>query len=209
MRRPVAGVWNVPLEGVAPALATTSICFFLGGLAGVVLAANVGGSGTDSLSAYIRAFLAAAKAGTTTAPTIIPLVWEVFRWPLFTIIFGFTALGLIGIPVLFTVRGFLLSFSISSFIHMLGGTGGLLALLVFGVSGLVAVPSLFILGVQGLAASRSLAGGVLGESRRNSPFGKAYFLRCGMCAGAFCVCVLLEYLVVPAFVAGLASILPA
>lgn len=209
MRRPVAGVWDVPLEGVAPALAATSICFFLGGLAGFLLAANVGGGGTDSLSAYIRGFLDAAGAGATSAPSLLLLIWEVFRWPLFTVVLGFTALGLVGIPVLFAVRGFLLSFAISSFVHLLGGVGCLLALLVFGVSGLVSVPALFVLGVQGLAAARSLAGKVLGEGRRSSPFGKAYFLRCGLCAGAFCVCILLEYLAVPALVAGMAGLLPA
>ena len=33
MRRTVAGIWDVPLEGVTPALAVTAVCFFLGGVA--------------------------------------------------------------------------------------------------------------------------------------------------------------------------------
>jgi len=69
--------------------------------------------------------------------------------------------------------------------------------------------SLFVLGAQGLAASARLARRTMGESRRDSPFGRAYFLRCGMCAGAFCVCILLEYLAVPTLVAWAAGILVA
>ena len=209
MRRTVAGIWDVPLEGVTPALAVTAVCFFLGGVAGCVLAANVGGGGNDSLTAYVQGFLDAARAGETSSPALLPLLWEVLRWPLFTVVLGFTALGLIGIPILFSVRGFLLSFAISSFVRSFSGAGARLAFLVFGVSGLAAVPALFVLGVQGLVAARSLAGRVLGEGRRSSPFGRAYFLRCGVCAGAFCVCILLEYLAVPALVAGMAGLLPA
>lgn len=206
MRRTVAGLWDVPPEGVAPALAVVSGCFFLGALAGCVLCANVSGGGDESLSAYLQGFLAAAGAGETSSAALLPVLWEVLRWPLLTVLLGFTALGLLGIPVLFTVRGFLLSFAVSSFVRMFGGAGGLLAFFVFGVSGLASVPALFVLGVQGVHASRALAGRALGEGRRSSPFGRAYFLRCGVCAGAFCVCVLLEYLAVPALVVAAAGL---
>lgn len=208
MRRPIAGIWDVPAEGITSALAATAICFFLGGVAGCIMAANVQGSGSDSLSAYIRGFLSVTSANNMASPAFFPLVWDVLRWPLLSVVLGFTALGVIGIPILFTVRGFLLSFAISSFVRMFGGIGGLLAGAIFGTSGVIAIPALFVVGVQALAASRRLAGRALGEGRRNSPFGKAYFLRCSLCAGVLCVCILLEYLAVPALVSGLAGILP-
>lgn len=209
MRRTVAGVWDVPLEGTTPALAVTAICFFLGGVAGCVLAASVAGGGIESLSAYVRGFLSASGAGETGGPALLPLIWEVFRWPLFAVVLGFTAVGVIGIPVLFSVRGFFLSFAVSAFVRMFGGTGGLLASLIFGITGAVEIPALFVLGVQGLAASGRLAGHTALDGRRGSPFGKTYFLRCGMCAGAFCVCILLECLAVPALVSWAAKFLPA
>lgn len=207
MRRPVAGVWDVPSGGVLPALAVAAAFFFLGGLAGCLLASQVGGGGSDSLTLYLKGFLSAAQAGGVSGPALLPLVWETARWPVLALLLGFTALGILGLPLLFGVRGFLLAFSIASFVRMFGGAGGLLAFLVFGVSGVLAVPAFFVLGVQGLVAARSLAGRFLGEGRRNSPYGRAYFLRCGVCAGVLCVCVLLEYLAVPALVAGAAGAL--
>lgn len=208
MHKPVAGVWDVPAGGTTQALIITAACFFLGGIAGCILASKVDGAAADSLNTYISAFLAAAGTGGVEAPALLPLLWEVARWPLITMLLGFTALGLLGIPILFAVRGFLFSFAIASFVRMFGAMGGLLAFLIFGLSGVVAVPALFILGVQGLNASRCLAGKALGEGKSRSPYGKRYFLRCGMCAAAFTVCVVLEYLVVPSMVTALSGILP-
>lgn len=209
MRRAVAGIWDVPIQGTTPALAVTAICFFLGGVAGCVLCANVGGGGGESLTAYMEGLLAVAKSGGVTPPFLLPLLWEVLRWPLLTIVLGFTALGVIGIPILFSVRGFLLSFAIASLTRMLGGVGSMMAVVIFGVSGLISIPALFALGVQGFASARSLAGRALGEGGRSSPVGRAYFLRCGVCAAAFCVCVLLEYLAVPGLLSGMAGLLGA
>ena len=209
MRRAVAGVWDVPAEGGGPALTAIGICFFLGSAAGCLLAAAAKGSGGESLTAYIQGFLSAAGEGSVQPPALLPLIWELLRWPIFTIALSFTALGILGIPILFSVRGFLLSFAVSSFVRMFGSEGCFAAALIFGVSGAVSIPALFVLGAQGLAASARLARRTMGESRRDSPFGRAYFLRCGMCAGAFCVCILLEYLAVPTLVAWAAGILVA
>ena len=94
-------------------------------------------------------------------------------------------------------------------LRLFGSTGCLLAFLVFGITGAVAIPALFVLGVQSLLAARVLASRFLGEGKRPSPYGKAYFLRCGGCAAALCVCVLLEQLVVPALISGMAGLLAA
>jgi len=201
MRRPVAGVWDVPAGRNTPALIVTAAAFFLGGVVGFILTSKIEGAAADSLSAYMQAFLAAAQTGAAQPPALLPLLWQVLRWPILTVLLGFTAFGLPGIPVLFAVRGFLFSFSIASFVRVLGGYGMLLAVLVFGISGLIALPALFILGVQGLAASRCLAGRSMGEGKTRSPYGKLYFLRCGLCAAAFLVCVVVEYLAVPSLVA--------
>lgn len=206
MRRPVAGVWDVPSAGIRPALAVIGISFFLGGLGGCILAACVEGSGGESLAAYLKGFLSAAREGTVSAPALLPLVWETVRWPLLAVLLGFTALGVLGLPLLFAMRGFLLSFSIASFVRMFGTAGSLLAFLVFGISGCVAIPTLFVLGLQSLTASRTLAGRFLGEGRRVC-YGRVFFVRCGLCACALAVGVLLEYFAVPALVSGIAGVL--
>lgn len=209
MRRAVAGIWDLPFAGETPALAVLSVSFFLGSVAGCLLAASVDGGGSESLMSYLEGFLTLARSEGVTSPPLLPLIWEVLRWPLFAVVLGFTALGVVGLPVLFSVRGFLLSFAVASFSRMFGGAGGLIAAVVFGVPGLFSIPALFALGVQGFVIARSLAGRALGDSGRSAFPGRACFLRCGVCAGALCVCMLLEYLAVPAMLAGMAEFFPA
>ena len=207
MRRPVAGIWDVPSAGVLPALAVTAACFAAGGLVGCVLACFVDGVGGESLGVYLQVFLEAAAAQGVSAPALASLVWSTLRWPLLAVVLGFTAIGLLGLPVLFAVRGFLLGFSIACFVRAFGGAGCVLALLVFGLTGAIAVPVLFVLGVQSLIAARALASRFLGEGKRPAIYPKRYFVRCGWCAAALCVCCVLDYLVVPALLSGLAGAL--
>ena len=79
----------------------------------------------------------------------------------------------------------------------------------FGVGGAFSVPALFVLGVQSLRAARVLAGRAWGDGKAAPLYGRAYWLRCGGCAAALCVCMLLEGLAVPALASGLAAALAA
>lgn len=168
VRKRIVRIWDVPAGGILPALVVVSAAFALGGVLGCGLAAQVGGGGGDMLHAYVTGYLTAARAGEAAPPHMLSVVWSTIRWPVFAVLMGFTGLGLLGIPVLFSIRGFLLSFAITSFVRMFGGVGGVLAFLTFGVTGLVAIPVLFVLGVQSLAAARLLAGRFFG--RRQAEF---------------------------------------
>lgn len=199
--------WHILADGTTPVLAVVAVSFFLGGLAGCLLASRISGSGADSLGAYMDSFLRAASNGELAIPDAAALIWDTVRWPLLTLLLGFTALGLVGLPLLFAARGFLLAFAIAALVRLFGGAGCLLALTLFGISGAVSVPVLFVLGVQSFQASRVLAGRVWGDGKGRTPYGKTYFLRCGVCAGALCVCVILDGFVVPALLSGLAGLL--
>ena len=205
MRRKGGSTPDRLTEEALPALIVSSAAFLLGGLVGCLLAACVDGMGNDALKAYLEEFLATAGAGMAGPPAILPTVWQVLRWPLAAVALGFTALGILGVPVLFVARGFLLSFSIAAFVRMFGDTGCLLAFLLFGVPGSVAVPVFFVLGVQSQLSARHLALRGQGDGRRGGFYGRACFVRYGLCACALCVCILLEYLAVPALVAGLSA----
>ena len=207
MRKRIVHIWDVPAGGALTALAVVSAAFCLGALAGMLVASQVGGGGQDSLTAYLERYLAAAQSGAAAPPRVSSILWETLRWPVLTFLLGFTALGVVGIPLLFGVRGFLLSFSIACFVRLFGGAGCLLALLIFGVGGAVSVPVLFVLGVQSLLAARALAGRVWGDGKSAPLYGKSYWLRCGGCAAALSVCMLLDGLAVPALVSSLAGAL--
>ena len=205
MRRAVGGTWNVPEGGLAPALAATAVSFLLGALAGCLLSALLEGEGLEQLEAYLETFLRSAGAGGLEGPDLLRQMWATLRWPLLALVLGFTALGVLGLPLLFAVRGFLLAYSVAAFARAFGSAGCLLAFLIFGVPGCLSVPALFVLGTQGLAASCRLAARSFGEGKGLPPYGRAYFLRCGECAAALGLCVCLECFAVPVLVSGAAG----
>lgn len=204
-KRQFTSLLDMRSGGMLPALVVLSCAFLLGGLIGCGLAASVTGGANDSLTAYVQDYLAAARTGAAQSPALLPLVWEVARWPLLAILLGFTALGVMGIPILFLIRGFLFSFAVASFVRMFGALGGGIAFLLFGVSGLLAIPVLFILGVQGFWASCALAGRTLHSGKRDPVYDRVYFLRCGICSGVLALCVVLEYAAIPVFISNVAG----
>lgn len=207
MGKRVVKILDLPSSGSAAVLLILSAAFLLGGLAGCLLANQVGGSGSDALGDYLEGYLSAVYSGGAARPEVLSLLWETIRWPLFALALGLTPLGLLGVPILFLVRGFLLSFSISSFYHVLGSVGLGLAFVVFGITGLICIPVLFVLGVQSFLSAGAITSRLTGESRRLPLFDRMALLRCGACAAALCVCGLLEYCVVPVLLESLAGFL--
>ena len=207
MGRPIGALWAGPAEEFRLPLAVLAACFLAGGLAGCLLSARTGEMGEAALTELLRAYVAQAALRPAEPAPLAVVLWETFRWPLLVLILGFTTLGLLFLPLVFAVRGFLFSFAVTSFVRMLGGGGAWLALAVFGVTGCAAIPALFVLGVQGMGASRALASRFLGESRRSLPYGRSYWTRCAACAGVLLVCAGLESTAVPALVSGAAGLM--
>lgn len=186
-----------PEGGVLPALLTLGGAFLFGGVAGCLLAGLVDGGGMDMLNTYLQGWLAAVHSGGTDVPGLVSLIWELVRWPLLAAMLGFTVLGLPGLPVLFAARGFFLAFSIGSFVRMFGPMGGVWAIPIFGVSALFTIPVLFVLGVEGWARLRG------------SPVAGSRPLRYLFCAAVLCVCVLVEYFLVPSVLTAIAGFMTA
>ena len=133
MRRRVVQIWNTP-GGVTTALLVVSCAFVSGGIAGLLVASQVAGEGQTTLAAYIESYLAAAQQRTAAAPGFFAVALDLLRWPCLAVFMGFLSLGVVGVPILFAVRGFLLSFAVSSFVRMFGGAGGMLAFSAFGLT---------------------------------------------------------------------------
>lgn len=96
---------DVP-SGTLAAMAVLGMAFLLGGGAGCLLGGMVNGAGGSALSDYLQTYLTLAQDGTEGAPGFWAVLWEQMRFPLAALLMGFTALGVIGLPVLFAVRGF-------------------------------------------------------------------------------------------------------
>ena len=96
--------------------------FLVGGVAGCLAAGWMDGEGAQALSGYLTSYFRYA-AEETPAPGFWNAVWEQFRFLLAAFVLGFTAIGVVGLPVLFGVRGFLFSFSAGCFYRLLGPEG--------------------------------------------------------------------------------------
>lgn len=190
-----------------PGVTVPGLGFALGALAGCLWAGWVPAAESGALASYLKDCLEAVRAGQTLTAEWSALLWQSARWPLWTALLSLTAAGLVGIPVLFGVRGFLLSFAVACFVRVLGGEGALLAAALFGVNGLFALPVLFLLGEQGMAASRALAERLLGEGRGRPVYSRAYALSCAVCGGVLLVGAAVEQRTVPVLMRVLSGVL--
>lgn len=168
--------------------------FLVGGLLGCLLAARVGGGADDSLSTYMEGYLSAAQAGKAGAPSLLTALWEAFRYPLACVVLGFTTAGAVLVPLVVAMRGFFLSFAVSSFVRMFGARGLLMSAGVFLPACLVVIPCMFLLGVHSFRPRRDLA---------TRDFLPLYAL----CTGALFLLTLYECLLAPQILGLLARVI--
>ena len=188
--------WDLPFEQ-SRALVVLSIAFLTGGMVGCVLAALSGGAGADELSRYLVDYLTLSQDGQLSR-SLWPVLWGQLKSLLAALLLGLTALGLAGFPVLFSVRGFFVSFPAACFCRVFGMRGLFPAFILFALPALLWAPALFLMGVSGFLSAQQLLRRALGEGRGGlPPGGVAYWSRAGLCAGLALAAGLLEYWVVP------------
>lgn len=207
MKKQVIKVWDLPSSGTNISLIILSAAFFLGGLAGCVLAAQVNGSGSETLIDFLENYFSSINSGSEQKLEPILIFWDVFRWPIYIFVLSITPLGLIGIPILFFLRGFLLSFAIASFYFAIGYPGITVALVVFCLSGMISIPVCFVLGVHGFLISGQVTVRLFGDGRRQKIFRKINYIQYAVCVLSLCVCSFLEYYLIPALLSGMTSLL--
>lgn len=204
MSRTATGIWWSPTAEGTPALVVTAAFFTLGGLAGCLLAFHMTDIGTEAMAAYLDRFLTVAQEGKLEFPIFPELLWRTFRWLLVVFFLGFSSLGILGIPVVCSARGFLLAFSIASFARAYGRDGLAIAFFLLGISGFLSIPAFLLMATQSFSSAWTLAGR---SGRKERPFCREYFLYCGVCVLLACVSLLLERHLVPALVSGAAGAL--
>lgn len=161
------------------ALLLVSVGFLLGGIFGGLA------EGKLPAETYIQEFLQAA-AQETIQPDLWRELWVVFRWPGAVVILSLLPWVGLTIPLLFFLRGFLLSYGIVSLTAGSGLSGILYAGLLFGPVCLLTVPVLFVLGTEGLLRKA--------EEPRDP---RQTVLRVVLCLLALGLCVILDQVLVP------------
>lgn len=178
--------------------------FVLGGLLGCGAAGSIHGEGADALKDYLHTYLVLAEEGTVPV-SFGQVLWGQMKYPVMLVLLGFTALGVIGIPVLFSVRGFLFAFSVACFCRVFGAAGLLPALFLFGLPAILWVPAFFVLGFWALQTSRRMLNRYMGVEQGKEPAEKGPVW--AACIASGIVCGGLEYFVLPVLLGASAGVL--
>ena len=195
--------WDWPWEG-GGSLAVLGLSFLLGGGTGVMLAALAGGDGGGQLRDYLADYL--LLAGQSALPgSLWPSLWGYLRCLLAVLVLGMTALGAVGLPVLFAARGFFFAFSVGCFCRVFGGAGLFPAFALFGLSALLWLPALFLAVVPGLTRARGLLGRSLGGGGGPS-VSPVFWGRAALCGGLVLAAAAAERWVVPALLRAAAQV---
>ena len=136
-------------------LALLAACFSFGIILGCVFA-MFSCTGTN-LEGYLTDYLTlVAVDGVVISP--VTVFWNCFRWPLLAGIFLLTAIGIFVIPVLTLLRGFFLAFTTICLGMVYGYDGLSISVVLFAVTVLLELPSMFVLYCEFLRCSRSCFG---------------------------------------------------
>ena len=179
------------------ALLCLTVCFAVGAAGGCMFAGLLGADTQTRLLDYFGSYFTALRDSGAIRPSLLSTLWEVVRWPLLAFLLGFTALGVVGLPALFCVRSFLLSYAVAVLVRLYGVMGLLTALAVFGVSGFLVLPALFTLGMDAFRSAGSMAVKLLGDSRQAFPPGRGRLLRAGCCGVLLSAAVALQLQLTP------------
>lgn len=174
--------------------------FLCGGIVGAFSSASI--TDTDYAFDFLFGYLKLAEDDLVSNPGFLSVMINTLKFPLIALFLGFSVFGVIGLPILSAVRGFLLAFS-ASLICRLFGTGGIwLAFALYGLSALMTVPCFFVLSSQCFSSSGYLLQAVLHPSQRTtiSPFNRTFLKRCVICFIILLAVALLETLFSPGLI---------
>lgn len=192
--------WDLLSEQSGP-LAVLCIAFLAGGGVGCLVAALSGGEGAQELSSYLAGYLALAQTGELPRQLWI-LMWGQLKFFLTALLLSLTALGVLGMPLLFAVRGFSFTFPIACFCRVFGWRGMFPAFVLFVLPALLWTSALFLVGSPGFLSAQHLLRRSLGEGGGSPPLNGGFWCQAGVCAVLTLAAGLLEYWVVPALLQG-------
>lgn len=189
------GSWGPSgLRGVLLAL------FFLAGaLAGHVYALCCDGEAQGALSGFLRDYCAVYDAG-EAVPSLPGCVALYFGYGLLVFLLGFSCAGVVLIPALAGLMGFLSMYTVSCFVRCFGRGGVLLAMGLMGLRLLFTLPCFFALADKAWPLATELFLLSFGRGKRSAPvlYGTQYFLLLVLCLFVLTVGVCCERLFAPA-----------
>ena len=118
-----------------------SLCFFIGILSGHIISRSVSADSSAELYRYLSDFFQ-VNLHYAASDSFLSALLLYYRYPILAFLFGFSSIGVIGLPLLSAAFGFFSSFSAGCFVLTFGKSGVLLALAAFGFRCLLFIQNL-------------------------------------------------------------------
>ena len=192
MKKVFLKVWDVQVgSSILPSLIFICVFFIIGAIAGSMTAAGTGNE--TELSSAAADYM--QRASVSFGSVYLKLI----EYPIALVMCGICVFGAVLIPIVIAVRGFFLSFAMTTFIRIYGGAGLLYSASLFGIQTLFVLPCVFLLAAQGLVSSSHLFSLASGRGKKISGpvFGGAYFLRVLICFAVILLCSAAETYLTP------------
>lgn len=180
-------IWSVPLSPVVLPWLLLPLGFLLGGLAGHLAA----GLSADRLVAMLEGYSVNCLTYGSAKLDLPGLLWRCLQPMLLALVLSFSALGVLGLPVLLGVQGFRTGYAISGLARTWGISGLGTAALWIGVEDLILLALLLAISIPGWSRAWELAT----QTRLGRRIPPGYRQRCCLfCAAGLALLVLYEWL---------------
>ena len=175
-----------------------ALLFLAGALAGHLYAGACGVEARAALDQYLTDYCAVYDAG-GVAVSMLSCVVMYFGYAVLLFLFGFSSAGVVLIPALSGVFGFLTMYTVSCFVRCYGREGVLLAMGGLLVRLVFTLPCFLALANEAWPLSIELFLLSFGRGKRSSPvlYGSRYLLLAVLCAVVLAVGVCCERLLTP------------
>ena len=191
MGKRVQRKWDL-LLGEGSILVSLCVLFLAGGLLGCLFSGMADSQGAENLQTYLTDYLGLVRDG-TVGREFVSSVWRQGRDVLLILILSVTAVGIVGIPAVLCVRGFLLAFSIGCFCRVFGTVGLLPGMILFGLPALLWGPALFLISFRGMEHVHQVIR--CGSGEVHLPAG--FWVHVGISALLLLLCAAAECMVIP------------
>ena len=192
---------TIRLKPVAPSLLRSlllALFFLTGSLVGYLCARSWDSVAQTALSGYLTDYCTVYDAGGVTA-SVGSCVILYFGYTVLTFLLGFASVGVVLIPALAGVFGFLTMYTVSGFVCCFGRQGVLLAMGALIIRLLFTLPCFFAMAGAAWPLSTELSMLTFGHGRRSAPvlYGSRYFILFALCVVILTVGVFCERLMTP------------
>lgn len=176
-----------------------SAMFLCGVCAGCATAAYITGDYANFLNEYITKEVLVSVSDIQVKEFFLKTLVSLYKYPMVIFLLGYTAFGIFFIPVVLILRGYFISFCVTSIVRGLGYKGLLTAFSIYGLQTVLSIPCLLVISMKAMRASQGFLSLVREEKDRRliSPIPERYFLCFLICIACLTFCAVLEVLLVP------------